>query len=38
DFDPRNYGYKKFGELVRATRLFELDEKFVNVRDIRKKH
>jgi uncharacterized LabA/DUF88 family protein len=37
DFDPRNYGYKKFGELVRSTHLFELDEKFVNVRDIRKK-
>jgi len=23
DFDPRNYGYKKLGELVAATKLFE---------------
>ena len=37
EFDPRNYGYKKLGELVKATQLFEMDEKFTNVRDIRKK-
>ncbi|MCG8478758.1 MAG: NYN domain-containing protein [Spirochaetales bacterium] len=27
DFDPRNYGYKKLGELVRAMQLFEIDER-----------
>ncbi len=27
DFDPRNYGYKKLGELVRAMHLFEIDER-----------
>ena len=27
DFDPRNYGYKKLGELVKATKLFELEER-----------
>ena len=27
DFDPRNYGYKKLGELVRAIQLFEIDER-----------
>ncbi len=27
DFDPRNYGYKKLGELVRALNLFEIDER-----------
>jgi uncharacterized LabA/DUF88 family protein len=26
DFDPRNYGYKKLGDLVRATKLFDVDE------------
>ncbi len=25
DFDPRNYGYKKLGELVAATKLFEIE-------------
>ena len=25
DFDPRNYGYSKLGELVTATKLFELE-------------
>lgn len=29
DFDPRNYGYAKLGELVKATRLFELEERQV---------
>ena len=29
DFDPRNYGYKKLGELVAATRLFEIEERLV---------
>jgi len=28
EFDPRNYGYKKLGELVRATKLFDIDERF----------
>jgi len=26
EFDPRNYGYKKLGDLVRATKLFDVDE------------
>ena len=25
DFDPRNYGYKKLGELIVATKLFEIE-------------
>jgi uncharacterized LabA/DUF88 family protein len=45
EFDPRNYGYKKLGDLVRATQLFEVDERrsadspgiSVYVRDKRKK-
>jgi len=27
EFDPRNYGYSKLGELVRATTLFEMEER-----------
>ncbi len=27
EFDPRNYGYKKLGELVHAMKLFEIDER-----------
>jgi uncharacterized LabA/DUF88 family protein len=27
DFDPRNYGYKKLDELIRALQLFEVDER-----------
>jgi uncharacterized LabA/DUF88 family protein len=27
DFDPRNYGYKKLGELVEATNLFDIDKR-----------
>lgn len=27
EFDPRNYGYKKLGELVKATHLFDLEER-----------
>jgi len=27
DFDPRNYGYKKLGELISATKLFEIEER-----------
>ncbi|WP_091931763.1 NYN domain-containing protein [Methanolobus profundi] len=30
DFDPRNYGYKKLGELVEATDLFEIDKRKQN--------
>jgi uncharacterized LabA/DUF88 family protein len=45
EFDPRNYGYKKFGELAAAMKLFEIDErvlsdghsKVVYLRDKRKK-
>lgn len=45
DFDPRNYGYKKLKELIRATDLFEIEERMtidgqsriVFVRDKRKK-
>ena len=27
EFDPRNYGYKKLGELIRAVELFTIDER-----------
>jgi uncharacterized LabA/DUF88 family protein len=27
EFDPRNYGFRKLGELVAATNLFEVDER-----------
>ena len=27
EFDPRNYGYKKLGELVVATKLFQIEER-----------
>jgi uncharacterized LabA/DUF88 family protein len=45
DFDPRNYGYTKLGELVAATKLFEIEErpvgsgqsKAVYIKDKRKK-
>lgn len=45
EFDPRNYGYKKLGELIVATRLFEIEErsvggghsKAVYIKDKRKK-
>jgi len=45
DFDPRNYGYKKLGELVAATKLFQIEERFVGegqtkaiyIKDMRKK-
>ncbi len=45
EFDPRNYGYKKLGELAAATRLFDIDErlqkdgksKVMYIRDKRKK-
>ncbi len=45
EFDPRNYGYSKLGELAAATHLFEIDERFqsdghsrsIYVRDIREK-
>ncbi|WP_456485613.1 NYN domain-containing protein [Hydrogenimonas sp.] len=30
DFDPRNYGYKKLSELVRATGLFEIEEQMTH--------
>lgn len=45
EFDPRNYGYSKLGELVKAIKLFQLEERQVGssnskalyVKDIRKK-
>jgi uncharacterized LabA/DUF88 family protein len=45
EFDPRNYGYKKLGELVKAARLFHVEERVVGegpskavyLKDIRKK-
>jgi len=45
DFDPRNYGYKKLGEMVTATKLFEIEErqavdgqsKSIYIKDKRKK-
>ena len=27
EFDPRNYGYNRLGELILATKLFEIDER-----------
>lgn len=29
EFDPRNYGYKKLGELASATKLFQMEERAV---------
>jgi uncharacterized LabA/DUF88 family protein len=29
EFDPRNYGYKKLGELISATNIFQIEEKTV---------
>jgi len=45
EFDPRNYGYKKLGELVAATKLFQIQEREVGdgpskslyLKDIRKR-
>ncbi len=45
EFDPRNYGYKRLGELINAIKLFEVDErpigdgqsKAIYIRDKRKK-
>lgn len=45
EFDPRNYGYKKLGELAASIRLFEIDERVqsdghsraIYIRDRRKK-
>ncbi len=45
DFDPRNYGYTKLGELVAATKLFDIEErpvgdghsKSIYIKDKRKK-
>jgi uncharacterized LabA/DUF88 family protein len=31
EFDPRNYGYKKLGELVSATKLFQIEERAIGV-------
>ncbi len=38
DFDPRNYGFAKLSDLVRAVGLFELERKGTNyhIRDLRK--
>jgi len=45
EFDPRNYGYSKLGELAAATKLFDVDERLqsdgqsrsIYIRDKRKK-
>lgn len=45
EFDPRNYGYRKLGEIITAIKLFEVDErpvgdgksKAIYLRDKRKK-
>ena len=29
EFDPRNYGYQKLGELVSATKLFDIEERHI---------
>jgi uncharacterized LabA/DUF88 family protein len=36
-FDSRNYGYAKFGELVKAVGLFEIDPQKQRIKDKRKK-
>jgi uncharacterized LabA/DUF88 family protein len=36
-FDSRNYGYAKFGELVKAVGLFEIDAQKQRIKDKRKK-
>ena len=33
EFDPRNYGYKKLGELVSATKLFLIEERQIGTTD-----
>lgn len=33
DFDPRNYGYGKLGELVKATKLFDAEERKIGNTD-----
>ena len=46
EFDPRNFGYKKLGELIKATQLFEINErssdnspaKAIYIRDKRKNY
>ena len=27
EFDPRNYGYRKLGDLIKSSGLFEIDER-----------
>ena len=38
DFDPRTYGYSKLSELLKATKLFEMEKRdnAVLVRDSRR--
>jgi len=33
EFDPRNYGYGKLGELIYATRLFDIEERRIGATD-----
>jgi len=33
EFDPRNYGYRKLGELVLATHLFDIEERPIGATD-----
>jgi len=33
EFDPRNYGYGKLGELIYATRLFDIEERRIGTTD-----
>ena len=35
EFDPRNYGYGKLGELVSATKLFDIEERQIGVTDFK---
>lgn len=37
EFDPRNYGYTKFSDLIQTIGLFELDEQKQRIKDKRKK-
>lgn len=35
DFDPRNYGFKKLGQLIKSTKHFEIDERATDKSNIK---
>jgi Fe-S-cluster formation regulator IscX/YfhJ len=46
EFDPRNYGFKKLGEIIKAVQIFDIEERSstnspgasIYIRDKRKKN